>query len=196
MSEQTLRQQIHAEVAALRPLDALEAAHQQEALDWIASGAELCRLAKPATPPRHLVSYFAVLDDAQRLLLVEHRKALLWLPPGGHVEPGEHPRDTVAREIVEELGFAPPDPIGAPLFITATETVGLTAGHTDVSLWYLVRVPSGQRIDFDAEEFASVRWFDQNALPLRHSDPHLARFCAKLLQASPQRPLAAALDSN
>ncbi len=182
MSEQTLRQQIRAEVAALQPLDALEAAHQQEALDWIASGAELCRLAKPATPPRHLVSYFAVVDEMQRLLLVEHRKALLWLPPGGHVEPGEHPRDTVAREIVEELGFALPAPIGAPLFITATETVGLTAGHTDVSLWYLVPVHSSQPIAFDAEEFASVRWFSPDALPLAHSDPHLARFMAKTRQ--------------
>lgn len=189
MSE-ALRQQIRREVAALQPLDALEARHQAETLDWIDSGAELCRLSKPATPPRHLVSYFAVVDEAQRLLLVEHRKAGLWLPPGGHVEPGEHPRDTVAREIVEELGFAAPEPVAAPLFITATETVGLTAGHTDVSLWYLARVHSRQAIVFDAEEFASMRWFGPHELPLAHSDPHLGRFVQKLpVHARPQPAL-------
>jgi 8-oxo-dGTP pyrophosphatase MutT (NUDIX family) len=186
-----LREQIRDEVAALRPLDAIEAGHREQVLAWIASGAELCCLAKPATPPMHLVSYFVVVDKSQqRLLLVEHRNAGLWLPPGGHVEPGEHPRETVAREFREELGFDLDEPVGAPLFITATKTVGLTAGHTDVSLWYLVRVHSTQGIVFDEAEFASVRWFDLDALPLAHSDPHLARFVAKLQgQAAVASPL-------
>ncbi|MEE3919135.1 NUDIX domain-containing protein [Micromonospora sp. BRA006-A] len=30
----------------------------------------------------------------------------MWLPSGGHVEPGEHPADTVRRELREELGVA------------------------------------------------------------------------------------------
>lgn len=194
MSE-ALRRQIRAEVAGLFALDALEAEHRRQALDWIDSGAELCRLAKPATPPMHLVAYFAVVDEEQHLLLVEHRDALLWLPPGGHVEPDEHPRETVSRELVEELGFCPHEPVGAPLFVTITETVGLSAGHTDVSLWYLVRVPCRQPLNFNADEFASVRWFDQHALPLAHSDPHLARFCAKLALAAIQ-PFPATVDTH
>lgn len=180
MDAALLRTQIRDEVASLQAFDDLEAAHRAQVLAWIDSGAELFRLAKPATPPMHLVSYFVVMDEAKRLLLVEHRNAGLWLPPGGHVGAGEHPRVTVARELREELGFELLEPVGGPLFITATETVGLTAGHTDVSLWYLVRVPGNQCIAFDEAEFVSVRWFDLDTLPLAQSDPHLARFVAKL----------------
>ncbi len=178
----SVRARLREDVAGLQPLDAMEQQHIAQVLAWIDSGAELCRLAKPATPPMHLVAYFVVVDEARRLLLVDHRQAQLWLPPGGHVEPGEHPRDTVAREIVEELGFALPVPLETPSFLTVTQTVGLTAGHTDVSLWYEVPVHSSQPIAFDAAEFASVRWFSPHELPLTQSDPHLARFLCKRQQ--------------
>lgn len=143
------------------------------------SGVELCRLAKPATPPTHLVSYFAVVDD-DHILLVDHRNALLWLPAGGHVEPGEHPRVTVARELEEELGFAAPHPIGPPLFVTVTGTVGLTEGHTDVSLWYVVRARRDQAMTFDAREFHGVRWFAFDAVPRERTDTQMHRFLSKL----------------
>ena len=132
-----MRAAIRSELESINPLDALELRHRSEALAWVDSGAPLFRTAKPATPPRHLVSYFAVVDD-ESILLVDHKNAQLWLPPGGHVEEGEHPRDTVAREIREELGFAPTHEIAPPLMVTCTTTVGLSSGHTDVSLWYVV----------------------------------------------------------
>jgi 8-oxo-dGTP pyrophosphatase MutT (NUDIX family) len=57
---------------------------------------DVFRRVKPATPDPHLVSYFVPIDQpCGRILLVEHRLAGLWLPPGGHVEPGEHPLRTV-----------------------------------------------------------------------------------------------------
>jgi 8-oxo-dGTP pyrophosphatase MutT (NUDIX family) len=52
----------------------------------------------------HLVSHF-VLADGQHALLVDHLNAQRWLPPGGHIEPSEHPRATVVRELREELGL-------------------------------------------------------------------------------------------
>ena len=97
-----MRAAIRREVASIRPFDELEKIHQADALAWIDSGVPLCRTAKPATPPKHLVSYFAVVDGHD-ILLVDHKSAQLWLPPGGHVEPGEHPRETVVRELFEEL---------------------------------------------------------------------------------------------
>lgn len=178
-----MRQQILSEIEHIVPFDAIEAAHHADALAWVASGAQLCRLAKPATPPRHLVSYFAVVDG-RGILLVDHRNARLWLPPGGHVEPGEHPRATVARELREELGFSAPHEIGPPLMITSSVTVGLTSGHTDVSLWYVVRVEREQAIRHDEEEFHGVRWFDFPEIPYHRSDPHLRRFVEKLKSAS------------
>jgi 8-oxo-dGTP diphosphatase len=157
----------------------MEAQHRSEALAWVDSGAPLCRTARPATPPQHLVSYFAVVD-ANSILLVDHKNARLWLPPGGHVEEGEHPRDTVAREIREELGFDPAHEIAEPLMVTCTTTVGLTSGHTDVSLWYVVKASRTQIITYDEGEFAGIRWFELSEVPLGRSDPHLERFIRKL----------------
>ena len=174
-----MRKQIRDECLSITPCDLREQQDRALALAWIDSGAELCRLAKPATPPMHLVAYFAVVDG-DHVLLVDHRNAQLWLPPGGHVEPGEHPRTTVARELVEELGFEAPHAIGAPVFVTVSGTVGLGAGHTDVSLWYVIHAQRGQAIVFDEREFTEVRWFAFDEVPLSRAEPHLARFLAKL----------------
>ena len=113
-------------------------------------------------------------------MLVDHKKALLWLPSGGHVEIDEDPKTTVERECLEELGvradFWAPD----PLFITSTLTVGLTAGHTDVSLWYVLKGDSHATYQFDEEEFNKVRWFRLDDIPYEKSDPHMRRFIEKL----------------
>jgi 8-oxo-dGTP pyrophosphatase MutT (NUDIX family) len=174
-----MRERIRREIARVVPFDDVERGHRADALAWVDSGVELCRLARPATPPKHLVSYIAVVDE-DSILLVDHSNARLWLPTGGHVEPGEHPRTTVARELEEELGFASPHAIDAPAMITCAETVGATAGHVDVSLWYVVRAARTQRLNHTSDEFADARWFAFDALPLDRTDPHLARFVAKL----------------
>ena len=179
VQDMTLRDAIRAEIAGIAPLDTLERSHIDEVLAWIDSGAELCRTAKPATPPEHLVSYFACVDG-DHILLVDHRNARLWLPTGGHVEPGEHPRRTVAREALEELGIAAEFLREAPLMITRTGTVGLTAGHTDISLWYLLSGDRTKPLAFDEGEFRSVRWFRFTDVPLDRSDPHMERFLRKL----------------
>ena len=179
-----MRQKIRDEILSIPPFDELERHDVSNCLAWVDSGVELCRVAKPATPPMHLVSYFAVVDDGH-VLLVDHRNAQLWLPAGGHVEPGEHPRVTVARELEEELGFAAPHPIGAPLFVTVTTTVGLTAGHTDVSLWYVVRASRHRSIKFDEREFEGVQWFPFDQVPLERADPQMKRFLSKLRLTPP-----------
>jgi 8-oxo-dGTP diphosphatase len=174
-----VRSAIRAEVESIQPFDELERAHRADALAWIDSGAELCRIQKPATPPKHLVSYFAVVDR-DHVLLVDHRNAGLWLPNGGHVEPGEHPRATVARELREELGLELSETPEAPVMLTISETVGITAGHTDVSLWYVIDADRSTALEFDAGEFHAVRWFHFDEAPVDRSDPHLARFLSKL----------------
>ncbi|WP_200896607.1 NUDIX domain-containing protein [Chromobacterium vaccinii] len=173
-----LRAAIRAEVAAIAPLDAQEEAHRQATLDWIDSGAELWRREKPAKPPIHLSTYFALVDEAG-MLLVDHRNAGLWLPTGGHVDPDEHPRDAVARELLEELGVGGL-PVPAASFLTRTEVAGRAARLLDVTLWYALPVARTLPLRHDKTEFNEVRWFDFNQLPHADSDPHLARFAAKL----------------
>lgn len=178
-----MRNKILEELLTITPHDQVERDHLDDAFSWVQSGAELFRLVKPDTPPKHLVSYFALVDDGH-ILLVDHRNAQLWLPAGGHVEPGEHPRMTVARELEEELGVVLESPVAAPLMVTCTPTVGLTSGHVDVSLWYVVHADRTKPLIFDAGEFHSVQWFKFDDVPFGQGDPHLGRFIKKLASVS------------
>ncbi len=172
---------VRSELLELQPFDALEAVHLADAIAWVDSGAALFRIAKPATPSKHLVSYFAVMDG-ENILLVDHKNAQLWLPSGGHVEPGEDPRVTVVRELKEELGLdIALAAVGPPMMVTVSETVGLTSGHTDVSLWYVVKAERTTTVIFDKNEFNEVRWFPFLQVPHERSEPHLRRFLAKVL---------------
>ncbi|MDJ0939159.1 MAG: NUDIX hydrolase [Woeseiaceae bacterium] len=174
-----MRAAIREEVELIQPLDGLEQETKLDVLAWIDSGAELCRLEKPATPPKHLIAYFAVVDG-EHILLVDHINAELWLPTGGHVDPGEHPRDTALREAQEELSLAGEFLKEGPVFVTITETVGKTAGHTDVSLWYVLRGDRSINLEFDETEFCDANWFHKDNVPLDRTDRHMSRFLKKL----------------
>jgi 8-oxo-dGTP diphosphatase len=176
-----------AALVGIEPWDATEDGHRADALAWVRSGACIWRLQKPATPPRHLVAYFLLVDPtAGKCLLVHHRKAQLWLPAGGHVEVGEDPAATVKREANEELGVDPPlmDHLASnPLFVTQTTTVGIDAGHLDVSLWYVCQADSTRPLHADLTEFSELRWWELDRLAAVGTtgfDPHLHRFVAKL----------------
>jgi 8-oxo-dGTP pyrophosphatase MutT (NUDIX family) len=180
-------------VGAIDPWGDLEHTHLKAATQWIASGAPVYRVRKPDVPAMHLVSYFVVLDDSRgQLLLVAHRKAGLWLPAGGHVEPGEVPWDAVARECREELGIeAVASPITGehPLFLTVTRTRGQRA-HTDVSLWYLLNADADTITSYDQSEFDTIRWLtDEQVLEESEEllDPHLHRFTRKLQHTRTRR---------
>jgi 8-oxo-dGTP diphosphatase len=183
MGGQATRALIRKEIDCIVPVDVTETAHLSDALAWVDSGAELFRIEKPARPPKHLVSYVAVIRG-ENILLVDHKNAQLWLPPGGHVEQHEHPRATAQRELKEEMGISALHEIGAPLFLTCTETVGLTRGHVDVSLWYVVTADSRQQLVYDDSEFGSARWFSFDQIPVGRTDPHLLRFLGKLRQVT------------
>jgi 8-oxo-dGTP diphosphatase len=175
------RDKIAGIVGAIEPLDELEREHRDSTLDWIRSGAPIFRTMKPDVPPKHLVSYFALVDQERgKLLLVDHKLAGLWLPSGGHVELDEDPSATVVRELSEELGLEAEFIRADPVFITVTRTVAGDGGHTDVSLWYLIRGDSSRAIEFDRVEFHQVRWFGFNEIPYERSDPHMRRFIEKL----------------
>jgi len=176
-----IRSKVQSSVSAINPFDDKEAEHLSFTQKWIESGAEIFRITKPATPDTHLVSYFVLVDQAQnKLLLTDHKKSGLWLPAGGHVELNEHPKETVEREILEELGIQADFLSHCPVFLTVTKTVGKTAGHTDVSLWYILRGNASSPLKFDNQEFHQIRWFLPTEVPTLRTDPHMERFIQKL----------------
>lgn len=181
MNTTDIRSKIHQVVTAISPLDKAEQEHIRFVLDWIESGCEIFRIEKPATPETHLVSYFVIASpDMDRILLVDHKKAGLWLPPGGHVDPDEDPKETVRREAKEELGIEAEFFFDKPLLLTVTKTVGNTVEHTDVSLWYLLKCDPRQSLDYDINEFNRIRWFWIDEIPFEKSDPHMKRFLQKV----------------
>ncbi|WP_249997648.1 NUDIX domain-containing protein [Actinoplanes sp. M2I2] len=175
---------VHAVVNGLRAGDDVEASDRGRVLAWLERTDDVFRRAKPATPEQHLVSYVVPVDPRDgAVLLVDHVNAGLWLPPGGHVEPDEDPLVSAQREIGEELGLDGSRVSREPVFLTVTRTVGLDAGHTDVSLWYLLPCEQEQPLVVDDEEFHRVRWWSKAELaaadPARF-DPHFFRFLTKI----------------
>lgn len=67
-----------------------------------------------------------------------------------------------------------------PLFLTVTQTVGRTAGHTDVCLWYVLQGDRSAALSWDAGEFRTIAWFHKDRVPMHRSDPHMERFLRKL----------------
>ncbi|CCB87056.1 NUDIX hydrolase [Parachlamydia acanthamoebae] len=178
----TIQSTISQIVTSIKPFDQQEKEHIAFTQNWIASGSQLFRLFKPANPAIHLVSYFVVFDqNSQKILMVDHKKSELWLPPGGHVERNEHPKETVKREIIEELGIEAHFFFDDPFFLTVTDTVGCVQLHTDVSLWYVVKGNSNESLQYDKDEFHQICWYDWDQIPYERSDVHMRRFIDKLM---------------
>ena len=191
MENEVIKSAISRSVNSITPYDKVEEAHIKDIIEWISSGVHIFRIKKDAIPPKHLVSYSVVIDlDKQKILLLDHKKALLMLPSGGHVEINEMPFETAKRELYEELELSL-EPIfekkEIPFFTTVTETVGISEKHTDVSLWYLFKGDSTNVLNKESsefkKEFEDYYWlgFDEIlSMPISRFDPHMHRFVKKL----------------
>jgi 8-oxo-dGTP diphosphatase len=59
-----------------------------------------------ATVPQVInIAAGVLVDPAGRVLLVRKRGTTVWMQPGGKIEPGEHPAQTLVRELGEEIGL-------------------------------------------------------------------------------------------
>lgn len=167
----SIRQQISQLISDIAPFDEAEKQTMDDALNWIASGAQIFRIQKPAIPPKHLVVYSLLVDPLQqKIILFDHKLSGLLLPCGGHIDQDELPYLAAKRELKEELNMDLPmlqTDFQVPFFISQMLTVGSVTPHTDVSLWYLFRTDANSPIDQNAadfkKEFNGYQWygFDQ-----------------------------------
>lgn len=128
---------------------------------------------------------FVVWDD--RLLLHHHAKLAMWLPCGGHVEPGELPDDAAVREVLEESGVAVelvgekaidapgPVPLVRPRGIQL-EPIG--PGHEHIDLIYFARPrgPYDGRIPL-ADVDPTLGWYDGRALDSMRLSAEVRAWC-------------------
>lgn len=108
------------------------------------------------------VSVLVVKDN---LLLLEKRAHVhgtgTWGPPSGHIDFGEKPEHTAARETMEETGIS----IKNIKFKCVTNDIFTKEQKHYITLWFEAEYASGELKLRAREEESDVGWFTQDALP-------------------------------
>ena len=104
-------------------------------------------------------------------MLLWHNKIGAWLPPGGHIDPGELPEEAAVREVAEEtclrvelLGsrreWTTVSVLVQPVCILLED---IKPGHQHIDLIYFARVIGGSA-RFNPRESSKLRWCDHAEL--------------------------------
>jgi 8-oxo-dGTP pyrophosphatase MutT (NUDIX family) len=117
--------------------------------------------------PGHLTATTLVVNPTRdAVLLTLHRRFELWLPPGGHCEPGDaSPLAAAAREAAEETGIASlvvdPEPMHLRVIQPVTCSLGIPTRHLDIR--FLAIAPDTEPVI--SPESLDLAWFPADALP-------------------------------
>jgi 8-oxo-dGTP diphosphatase len=115
----------------------------------------------PVTGPFVGVSAVIVRDRAVLVgrRISDHGNGM-WAFPGGKPDPGEHPRDTVARELLEETGLV----ARAIEPLAWTSDVIADSGRHFITLHHLVEA-DGEAAVLEPDKVVSWEWHPWDALP-------------------------------
>jgi 8-oxo-dGTP pyrophosphatase MutT (NUDIX family) len=105
--------------------------------------------------------------DGRVLLIHQADEDQRWMPPGGHLEPGESPAQAVERELKEELGIqVEAGPLIGLYTLRLPEELGLR-------FVFQCTIVSGEPEIRAPDEVAELGWFDPDDLPhpLSYSAP-------------------------
>jgi 8-oxo-dGTP diphosphatase len=107
----------------------------------------------------------AVFIVRDGLLLMQKRAGMhgigTWCIPGGHIEFGEAPEQTVIREAKEEVGVS----IATARIVAITNDVFHESGKHYVTLWLLADGIGDEEPVPQPGEASEVGWFPLDALP-------------------------------
>lgn len=156
---------------------------------------------------RHYVATAYVYDkQADRFLLILHKKLGKWLPPGGHLHEGEEPGRGALREVSEEIGVegqiidlletprvdtrAIPQ-LPAP-FCLLSETIpaGPQEGeHIHIDFVYVVEIDLSRPLDICQQEVSLARWFTSEEVARLETYENVKQVCRAISSISQARKL-------
>ena len=127
---------------------------------------------------------FVVRDESTFLLW--HNKIGAWLPPGGHIHPGELPEVAAVREVLEESGLhvelvetgRRSGPLGAVEVLHSPVCIlleDIEIGHQHIDLIYFARTKDDADPQLNPREASRFRWC--SAAELLHSEDIAADIC-------------------
>jgi 8-oxo-dGTP pyrophosphatase MutT (NUDIX family) len=157
-------------------------------------------MAAPARNYCFVATGYLVRDG--KTLLLKHKKLGLWLPPGGHIEPGETTDQAVLREVLEETGLEAD-------FITPPRAPVLSGGRVEslhepqrvqieeipghnhhIDFIYYLRAQAGEHAH-RPDESDDIRWHSHDELGLPHVPDEIresGRDAIRLVEASTRNP--------
>ncbi|MEW6047689.1 MAG: NUDIX domain-containing protein, partial [Bacillota bacterium] len=140
-----------------------------------------------------------------RLLLMFHRRYRKWLPPGGHIRPGELPDEAAVREVQEETGLVVrlagerALPVEVPRQLTRPEGIQLEViepGHEHIDLIYFAEPLQAGGVEPSLPELrpnsevAAIGWFSLQELEKMDLTEEIRLWSRKALQTPHRRPSA------
>lgn len=168
-------------ISTISPYDEIEQRDVEITLQWLKSAEHLN---KPHNMAEHLGVFAIVLSrDRKHTFLLNHCKAHLWLPPGGHVDLGQQLHECALMEAEEELGMRQPKLLTeAPIFLNRTLTQGVNAGHVDVTSWLLIEGNAQSAYQIQEKEASQSGWVKIEELLQTAELSNLHRGFKKMLQ--------------
>jgi 8-oxo-dGTP pyrophosphatase MutT (NUDIX family) len=172
-----------AEVRQVVPADEHEAAHVELTID------ALERLARPFDEHAQAdhVTASAFVVSPLGVVLHRHRLLGIWIQPGGHVDPGENPRDGALRETFEETGLRTTH-LEPPVLVHVHVHPG-PRGHRHFDCRWLLEA-TDTTLSPGASESHELGWFLPEAA-LARCEPELRPGLEKAFAASRSAGLAA-----
>ena len=139
----------------------------------------------------HLTAGALIVDvTTHRLLLIHHRFLNRMLQPGGHVDPGEMPRQAALREAYEEVGPYPyelhsidPDtdiPVDLNVHPIPANAAKQESEHFHFDFRYILKVQGSDWVKLQHAEVTDFEWVDIGELASSNRVPGLSLAVAKL----------------